>query len=46
MLSACVIDLDAEIANRAFQLRVPEEQLNGSQVARFLVDLCSLRPTH
>jgi hypothetical protein len=34
-----VIDLDAEIADRAFELRVPKEQLDGSQVARLLVDL-------
>ena len=31
-----VVYLDAEIAHRALQLRVPEKQLHGSQVARFL----------
>jgi hypothetical protein len=41
-----VIDLDAEITNRAFELRVPEEQLDGSQVACLLVDLRRLRPPH
>src|SRR5207248_8904598 len=38
--------LDAEIAHRAFQLRVPEKQLHGSQVARFLIYLCRLGPSH
>src|SRR5499425_650633 len=41
-----VVYLDAEIAHRAFQLRVPEKQLHGSQVARFLVYLCRLGPSH
>src|SRR5262249_33778185 len=38
--------LDAEIAHRAFQLRVPEKQLHCSQVARFLIYLCRLGPSH
>src|SRR6516165_338717 len=29
----------AEIADRAFELCVPEQQLNGSQIARLLVNL-------
>ena len=37
-----VVYLDAEIAHRAFQLRVPEKQLHGSEVARFLIYLCRL----
>src|SRR5439155_6038670 len=37
---------DAEISHRAFQLRVPEKQLHGSQVARFLIYLCRLGPSH
>src|SRR5215468_9521338 len=41
-----VIYLDAEIAHRAFQLSVPEKQLHGSQVARFLIYLCRLGPSH
>jgi hypothetical protein len=41
-----VVDLDAEITNRAFQLRMPEQQLNGSQVARLLVNLCYLGSPH
>jgi hypothetical protein len=41
-----VIDLDAEITDRAFELRVPEEQLDGSQVAGLLVDLGRLRSPH
>ena len=32
-----VVYLNAEIAHRAFQLRVPEKQLHGSQVACFLI---------
>jgi hypothetical protein len=40
------VDLDAEIADGALELRMPEEQLDGSQVARLLVDLRRLRPTH
>src|SRR5215813_3905574 len=41
-----VVYLDTEIAHRAFQLRLPEKQLHGSQVARFLIDLCRLGPSH
>ena len=41
-----VVYLDAEIAHRAFQLRVPEKQLHRSQVARFLIYLCRLGPSH
>jgi hypothetical protein len=31
-----VIDLDAESANGAFELRVPEEQLDGRRLPVFL----------
>src|SRR5262250_64668 len=41
-----VVYLDAEIAHRAFQLRVPEKQLHRSQVARFPIYLCRLGPSH
>ena len=41
-----VIDLDAKIADRAFELRMPEEKLNRSQIPRLLVDLRRLRPPH
>jgi hypothetical protein len=29
----CVVDLDAEISDRAFDLRVAEQELHSSQVA-------------
>jgi hypothetical protein len=38
-----VVDLDAEISNRALQLEMPEEKLAGPQIARFLVDQRDLR---
>ena len=41
-----VLDLDREIADRAFQLRVAEQKLNRSQVPRLLIDLRRLRPPH
>ena len=41
-----VVDLDAEVADGALELRMPDEQLDGSQVAGLLVDLRRLRPTH
>ena len=41
-----VVDLDAEVADRAFELRVPKQKLDRSEVARFLVDLGRLRPAH
>src|SRR5436190_11815435 len=41
-----VLDLDPEIADRAFQLRVAEQKLNRSQVPRLLIDLRGLRPPH
>ena len=41
-----VVDLDAEVSNRAFDLGVAEEQLNRPQVARAPVDQGRLRPPH
>src|SRR5213079_2792561 len=41
-----VVDLDPEVMNRAFELRMPEQQLNRSQVTRLLVDLGRLRSPH
>src|SRR5215813_5288555 len=41
-----VVYLDAEIAHRAFQLRVAEKQLHCSQVARFLIYLCRFGSSH
>jgi hypothetical protein len=39
-----VIYFDPEIANRALQLRVGEQQLHRPQIAGLLLDLCRLRP--
>src|SRR5271154_4713353 len=41
-----VVDLDPEVANRAFELRMPEQQLDRSQITRLLVDLGRLRSPH
>jgi hypothetical protein len=39
-----IIDFDAEITDRAFELGVCEQKLNGPQVAGLLVDLgCLVR---
>ena len=40
-----VVHLDAEISDRAFNLRVAEQELHGSQIAGASVDQCRLRPT-
>jgi hypothetical protein len=37
-----IVNLDTKIADRAFELGVPKQQLNGSQIASLLVDLCRL----
>src|SRR6266852_7730431 len=37
-----VVDLNAEIAHRALNLLVPQQQLNGPQVASAAVDECRL----
>jgi len=39
----CVVDLDAEVANGALELRMAEEQLHGPPVLRPPVDQCGLR---
>src|SRR5271166_7000016 len=41
-----VVDLDAEIADGAFELRMSEERLYGSQVARLPVNLSRLCSAH
>ena len=41
-----VVDLDAELTDSAFELRVSEEELYGSQVARFLINLSRLCSAH
>ncbi len=41
-----VVDLDAEISDGAFQLRVPEQQLDRSKIAGFSIDLGRLRPAN
>ena len=39
-----ILDLDAEVTDRRLDLRVPEQDLHGSQVACLLVDDRGLRP--
>jgi len=41
-----VMDLDTEVTNRAFELCMSQQELNGPEVARLLVNLCSLCPPH
>jgi len=41
-----VVDLDAEIANGAFELRMSEEELNGPKITGRSIDLRGLRPAH
>ena len=41
-----VIDLDPEIPDGAFELRMSEQQLNRSKVTSLSVDLRRLRPAH
>jgi hypothetical protein len=41
-----IVDLDAEVPHRRFQLGVPEEQLDGTQVLGSTVDERRLRPAH
>ena len=41
-----VLDLDAEVTDRAVHLRVAEQQLDGAQVASLLVELRDLRSWH
>ena len=39
-----VIDLDSEIADRALDLRVAQQELNRTKISRFLIDKRCLRP--
>ena len=39
-----VIDLDSEIADRALDLRVAQQELNRAQISRFLIDQRRLGP--
>src|SRR5438477_12902324 len=41
-----VVDLDAEIPNCAFEFRVPEQQLNGSEISGPPIDHRSFRTSH
>src|SRR6185503_10053700 len=41
-----VVAIDPEIANGAFQLGMPKQQLNRSQIAGLAIDLGCLRATH
>ena len=38
-----IVDLDAEIPDRAFDLGMPEQELDGSQIAGAPIDQSSLR---
>ena len=38
-----IVDLDAEIPNCAFEFRVPEQQLNSSEISSSLIDHRSFR---
>ena len=40
-----VINLDSEIADRALDLRVAQQELNRPKISRFLIDQRCLRPT-
>ena len=41
-----IFDVDAEVANRALDLCVPEKDLHGAQVARLFVDYGGLGPSY
>lgn len=41
-----VINLDPEVSDSAFQLAMSEQELNGAQVLRSLVDQRGLSPAH
>ena len=38
-----IVDLDPEVPDRAFELRVPEQQLHGSEISGPSVDQRSFR---
>ena len=39
-----IIDLNSEIADRALDLRVAQQELNSSKISRFLIDQRCLGP--
>jgi len=39
-----VVNLDTEVADSTFQLRMAEKELTGAQIARALIDQRDLRP--
>ncbi len=41
-----IVDLDPNVPNSAFELRVPQQQLHGTQVLRFSIDQRRLRAPH
>ena len=41
-----IFKFNAQVTNCAVHLRMPQQQLNGTQVARFLIDLGDLRASH
>lgn len=41
-----IVHLNAEVANRTFQLGMAKQQLNGPQVLRALIDKGGLGPSH
>jgi hypothetical protein len=41
-----IVDLDAQVSDGAFELRMTKQQLHCSQIAGLLVDLCHLRSPH
>ena len=42
--SKCVLDIDAKVPDRALYLRMPEQDLNGPEIASLLVDNGCLGP--
>jgi hypothetical protein len=41
-----VIHLDSKVSNGAFQLAMPQQELNSPQIPRSLIDQRSLSPAH
>lgn len=41
-----IIYLDTKVSDRAFQLGMAKQELNGSEVLRALVDQCGLGTSH
>ena len=42
--ATAIINLDSEIADRALDLRVAQQELNRPKISRFLIDQRCLRP--